>query len=345
MSTTFTPQRTVLRNIILSMKSQETIAEVLADAAFTYRARPETTAFLQELKEHESDYAYAGKWGKSMATESRLIAQSSSFDLSTRLDDFLAGWLFAFLMGQETFTAAVSPSMLNTHLFTWDDTDGPSLTTNVYGEDTSGLKRKWSDIALNSVVLSGANKGSIMVKATGLGLGTVTDGAMATLPALPTAQYLYGSDSTVAIGPAGSPVSLSPRVVSWEATFDAQKELFRAVGCGVKPYFIRKGNPVDKLKLVIAADTTTDIRGWANNQTPLEITISVSSGPAGNSGPVTMLITYPNVVLPKYDLGETDKCVAYTLDLDQQSILQPSGGGESVTVSVQNTDAVYLTGV
>jgi hypothetical protein len=341
MSSTFTPQRSVLRNIVLSMKSQETIAEVLADSALTYRARMETTAFLQELLEKESDYAYTGKNGKSMATESRLIAQSATFNINTRLDDFLVGWMFAFGMGQEIFTAGAAgpPQLPNTHVFTWDDTDGPSLLTNIYGEDTAGLKRKWSDLALSQFVLTGSDKGSIMVKATGLGLGTVTDGAMATLPALPTAQYLYGSDSTASIGPTGDAVSLAPRVLSWEATFDAQKELFRAVGCGTKPYFIRKGNPINKLKLVIAADTSSDVRDWVNEETPLEVKI------AAVSGATSLLIDFPHVILPKYDLGEQDKFVAYTLDLDQQSILQPTGGGESVTVTVQNTDAAYLGAV
>jgi hypothetical protein len=323
---------------VLSAKAQLTAGEVLADASLTYRARPETSAFMQHLYEKESDYAYAGKNGRSAATESRLIAQSTTLNLNGRLDDFLAGWGFAFCMGTDAYTPGTDPAP-HTHIFTWDDTDGPSLTTNIYGEDSSGLKRKWSDMAISQIVLSGANKGSIMMKVTGLGLGTVTDGAMTALPTLPTAQYLYGSDSIVSIGPAGTPVSLSPRVLSWEATFDAAKELFRAVGCGTKPYFVRKGIPLTKLKLVIAVDTTTDVRDWVKNQTPLEATIAATSGAA------SLTITYPNIILPKYELSEQDKYTAYTLDLDQESILQPTGGGDAVTVTVLNTDVAYLATV
>lgn len=337
MATTFTKQRSIARKIVLSMKSQEAIGEVLADAALTYLARPETSGFAQQIYEKESDYQYAGK-GSSMATESRLITESSSFSLSTRLDDFLAGYLMAFVMAQETFVAGVGEAP-GTHTFTWKDTGDPALLTNIYAEDTSGLKRKWSDMALSQVVLSGADKGSVMAKASFLGRGLVTDGAMAALPALPTAQYLYGSGSTVSIGPVGNAASLAPRVLSWEATFDHQLELFRACGCGTKPYFISQGNPLNKLKLVIAADGSTDVRDWMINQTPLEVKIAIASGAT------TFQADYPNVILPKADLGEQDKYVAYTVELDQNSILQPAGGGDSVTVTVQNTDAAYLTAV
>jgi hypothetical protein len=195
MATTFQTQRSIARNIVLSASSQEAVGEVFADAALTYRARPETSGFAQWSGEYETDYQYAGK-GSSMATESHLIAQSSAFSLSTRLDDFLAGFLFAFVMGQEAFVAGVAPAP-NTHTFTWKDTGDPAPLTNIYTEDAAALKRKWSDLAISQLVLSGADKGSVIAKASFLGLGTVTKGAMAALPALPTAQYLYGSGSTV----------------------------------------------------------------------------------------------------------------------------------------------------
>jgi len=336
----FTTQRSIARNIVLSAKSQETIGEVMADAALTYLSRAETTGFAQLEYEKESDYQYTSK-GNSAATEARLIAQQSAFNLSTRLDDFLAGWLFAFCFGQETFTAGVGEAP-STHLFTWKDTGDPAVLTNVYIEDTAGLKRKWSDLALSQIVLSGGDKGSVTVKASMLGLGTVTAdvaSAMVTLPALPTAQYLYGSDAIVSIGPVGALVSKAPRVLSWEATFDHQLELFRAAGCGVKPYFIRQGSPIAKLKLVIALDTSTDIFDWMTAQTPLGISIAV------NSGAASLTIAYANVILPKSDLGEQDKYVTYTVELDQNSILQPAAGGAPLTVTVLNTDLAYLTGV
>jgi hypothetical protein len=334
---TYTTQRSILRKIVLSMKSQETIGEVFADASLTYLSRAETSGFAQQTFEKESDLQYTGKT-KSMATESRLIAQSSAASLSARLDDFLVGWLFAFCMAIEVFTAGADEAP-NTHVFTWKDTGDPAVLTNLYIEDSTGLKRKWSDMAVSQIVLTGSDKGSVMAKASLLGLGKATDGVMAALPALPTAQYLYGSDSVVSIGPTGASASMSPRVASWEATFDHQCELYRAVGCGVQPYFIRQGTPLNKLKLVIFLDNTTDVRDWVINETPLEIKIAITSGAT------SLLIDYPNVILPKADLNEQDKFIAYTVELDENSILQPVGGGESVTVTVENTDMAYLVAV
>jgi hypothetical protein len=335
----FSTQRSIARNIVLSANIQETIGEVMADAAFTYRSRAETAAFAKLTYEMESDLQYTGKNGKSTATESRLIAMQSALDYSARLDDFLAGYAFAMVMDQETFTAGVGAAP-NTHLFTFKDTGDPSVLTNAYIEDSAGLKRKWSDLAATQVVLSGTDKGSVMVKISFVGLGTVTAdvaNAMLALPALPTAQYLYGSDSTVSMGPIGALVSKSPRVLSWEATFDHGKSLFRAVGGGKKPYFVRLGEVINKLKLVIANDGSSDLEDWRENQTPLGISIAVASGAA------SCTMAYANVVLPNADLSDQNKMVATTLELDENCILQPAGGGDAVTVTTLNTDVAYLT--
>ncbi|HEX4039075.1 MAG TPA: phage tail tube protein [Acidobacteriaceae bacterium] len=335
MPTAFTTQRSLLRNVVLPANIQATLAETMADAAFTYRGRPDTSGFFQIELGKESDYQYAGK-GSSFATESRLITQQSSGEIDARLDDFLAGWMLAMCMGTEVYTAGADGAA-NTHVLTWADTGAPAQLTNVYIEDAPGLKRKFIDMSCTKVVLSGADKGSIMAKASFIGTGRYTDGVIAAgLPALPTAQYIYGSDSIVSIGPAGAPVSMAPRVLSWEATFDHANDLFRSCGGGVYPVFPRYGNPVHSLKLVIAIDTTSDVRDWMMNQTLLEVKI------AATSSATSLTIDYPNVIIPKSDLGEQDKYVIYTVELDQQSILKPAGA-QPVTATVMNTEVAYLT--
>jgi hypothetical protein len=240
-------------------------------------------------------------------------------------------------MGNEQFTAGAAgpPVVPNTHILTWKDTGDPAQVTNVYIEDSPGLKRKFQDMSCTKVVLSGSDKGSVLAKASFIGTGRYADSAMAILPALPTAQYLYGSDSTVSLGPAGEAVSMSPRVLSWEATFDHANDLFRSCGGGVYPVFPRYGNPIVSLKLVIAVDTTSDVRDWMMEQTLLEAKIAVASGAA------SLTVDYPNIILPKSDLGEQDKYVIYTVELDQQSILKPTGG-QVCTATVQNSAAAYL---
>ena len=332
MPTSFTTQRSILRNVVLGGNVQLTLDELLADADLTYRGRPETNGFFQISLEKESDYQYAGK-GTSFATEARLIAQSSAGEINARVDDYLAGWFLAMVMGNDAFTAGTP----NIHVLTWRDTGEPAQVTNIYIEDSPGLKRKFQDMSCTKVVLSGADKGSIMAKASFIGTGRYTDGAMTTLPALPTAQFLYGSDTIVSIGPAGSPVSMAPRVLSFEATFDHANDLFRSCGGGVYPVFPRYGNPLCSLKLVVAIDTTSDIRDWMMNQTLLEFKLVTTSGAA------IITIDYPNVIIPKSDLGETDKYVTYTIELDQNAILKPSGS-EVCSVTVKNTATAYLVG-
>ena len=439
MPTSFTTQRSILRNVVVGGGTQLTLDEIMADAALTYRARPEANGFFQIELTKESDYQYAGK-GSSFATESRLIEQASSGDINTRLDDYLAGWFLAMVMGNDAFTvgppaapaapvlssvaggvlaaatyyvkttyvagggetlpsaeanlAVVADDVLqvaspaasggatgynvyvstaigaetkqnaapiaigtawtepttgliaggalpvvgtgpNTHVLTWADTGAPAQVTNVYIEDAPGLKRKFQDMSCTKVVLSGTGKGSVMAKASFIGTGRYADGPMAALPALPTAQYLYGSDSIFSIGPAGAPASLSPRVLSWEATFDHANDLFRSCGGGVYPVFPRYGNPVCSLKVVVAIDTTSDIRDWMMAQTLLEAKIAITSGAAG------LTIDYPNVIIPKSDLSDDSKYVVYTIELDQNSILQPAGG-QVCTVTVLNQAAAYL---
>lgn len=336
MPTSFTTQRSILRNVVLGGSVQATLAETMADEALTYRARPEATGFFQVEVGKESDYQYAGK-GTSFATESRLITQQSAGEVNTRVDDYLAGWLLAMCMGVDTFTPGTvgPPATPNSHVITWLDTGAPAQMTNVYIEDAPGLKRKFQDMSVTKVVLSGTDKGSISAKASLIGTGRYADGAMVTLPALPTAQYLYGSDATVSMGPAGEAVSMSPRILSWEATFDHANDLFRSCGGGVYPVFPRYGNPIVSLKLVIATDTTSDIRDWTMEQTLLEVKIAIASGAA------SLAIDYPNVIIPKSDLGDTDKYVTYTVELDQESILKPAAG-QVCTVTVQNQATQYL---
>jgi hypothetical protein len=331
----FTTQRSILRNVVVGGSIQATLAEALADADLTYRARPETSGFFQIELEKESDYQYAGK-GHSFATESRLIAQSSSGEINTRLDDYLAGYFLAMVMGNELFTAAVAPATANTHVLTWKDTGAPAQVTNVYVEDAPGLKRKFEDMSCTKVVLSGTNKGSVLAKASFIGTGRYADGPVANLPALPTAQYLYGSDSIVSLGPAGAPVSMSPRILSWELTFDHANDLFRSCGGGVYAVFPRYGNPICSAKIVVAVDTSSDIRDWMMNQTLLEMKVAISSGAA------SLTIDYPNIIIPKADLGEQDKYVIHTIELNQESILKPTGS-EVCTATVMNTAAAYLT--
>jgi len=332
----FTTQRSILRNIVVGGGIQLTLNEVMLDAALTYRMRPETSGFFQFESEVESDYQYAGK-GTSFATESREIARTASGEFRTRVDDYLAGWLLSMVMGNDAFVAGAvgPPATPNTHTITWADTGAPAQLTNIYIEDAPGLKYKFQDTSLSKVVISGTDKGSLMAACSFIGTGRYQDGAMVALPALPTAQYLYGSDCTVSIGPTGDAVSMKPRVLSFEATFDHANDLFRSLGGGLYPVFPRYGNPLMGLKLVIAVDTTSDVRDWKVNRTLLEVKLDIVSGAA------ELHLDYPAVIIKKADIGETEKYVTYTVEFDKDDLLQPTGG-QICTATVKNSAAAYL---
>jgi hypothetical protein len=326
-----------LRSLALATFAQLNFSESLPDAAFTYAALLETNNFANIKSEFETDLAYAGKL-HSFASDMREITRSSAMEVSTRLDQFLAGYFLFLVMGADTVTGVAAPY---SHALTFLDNNVPAIVTNLFVHDTAGLNRRFLDMALSQLVLTGGEKTAVMAKASFLGTGRYVDGVLAAAPTpIQHPQYLAGSKAVVSLGPQGAPASMVPRVLSWEATFDHAVEEFRVPGGslptenGLFPAFMRFGNPSLKLKLVISADTTTDIRDWRINQTALEAKIAITSGAA------SLTIDYPHVQLPNDDLGETNKYVTYTIELDQNSILQDEGS-QPVNVTVANNVASY----
>jgi hypothetical protein len=125
--------------------------------------------------------------------------------------------------------------------------------------------------------------------------------------------------------------------MSWEATFDHALNQWRGAGVGTKAAFNRQGDSTNKLKIVIANDGSTDIRDWHKNRTPLEVKIAIASGAA------SLTLDYPLVILPDADLGEQNKDVATTINLDETCILGPTG--VPVTATVLNAQPTYLAAV
>ncbi len=243
--------------------------------------------------------------------------------------------MLASCLGIETFVAGADDAP-NTHTIKWLDTADPAPLSNIYVEDTAGLKRKWLDMACSQVVLGASKVGACTIKGTYIGGGQVYAIALAAVPAYEVSPpYLYGQDAVLSIGPAGAPVAAVPRVRSLEATFDHATEEVRQPGVGLYPAFLRFGLPTMKLNVTIDANETNDVQGWMEAQTPLEIKVVITS--IGT----TLTLDWPRVILPKSDLGEQDKYVAYTLALDEKALLKPAGG-EVFTATLTNAVAEYL---
>jgi hypothetical protein len=132
---------------------------------------------------------------------------------------------------------------------------------------------------------------------------------------------------------------MKPRVLSFEATFDHANDLFRSLGGGLYPVFPRYGNPMVGLKLVIAVDTTADVRNWKRDRTLLEVKLDIVSGAAELHSRLSAVI-----------LSRTPTSVRRTstsptrIELDKEDTLE-AHGGEVCTATVKNTADEYLVAV
>jgi hypothetical protein len=339
MPNSYKMQRSKSRYLALAPTLQSDADVILPDAAFTRAELMGTGDFAQIDPKKESDYEYAGK-GHSFATDIETVEMDGSWSWGARLNEWNVGYLLSMVMGVDTFTAGVNQAP-NSHVFTFADNTNLAAMTNILLYDTTAIKRRYLDMALKTLVLTASESGSIKFKSSWISTGRFEDGALATAaPALEAAPtYLRGSDAQFSLGPAGGALtSFYPRVRSFELTFDSGVEVQRRCGAGVYAAFVANGNPTLKLKIMLDANDTSDIRDYAENNTELGMQLVIPIGTAGNM----LTITYPRIVLPNDKLSEmASKYVGYTIELDEQSILKPANG-EVVTLTLLNSAPQYL---
>lgn len=343
MPSTYQMQRTKLRYLALPSTIQSGAAIILPAAAFVRAELMGTTDFGQIVPKKETDYDYAGK-GNSFTSDSQVIEIDSTWDWSSRCNEWNIGWLLAMVLGVDTFTAGAGGAN-NTHVFTFADNTNPAPMTNIYTYETSAIQRQMIDMALKTLVLTADSTGSIKFKASFIGTGRYQNGAIANPPALETSPtYLRGSDAQITLGPIGEALpSIYPRVRSWEATFDSGASVQRRCGAGLFGAFIAQGNPTLKLKLAIDADSSADIDTYALQDTQLGIGMTIPIGSQTVANPQSLVLSYPLVVIPKDQLAEQASAyVGYNLEFDEQSILKPQGN-PVFTATLSNTASQYLT--
>lgn len=342
MANSYKMQRTKSRVLALSSKIQSDANVVMDDDAFDRAELMETGNFGQVTPTKESDLEYAGK-GHSFATDTQVVKLASSWTWAGRANEWNIGFLLAMVFGKDAFTAGAAGSP-NTHVLTWADNTDLAPLTNIYLAETSAIKRRLLDMGLKQLVLTASETGSIKFSAEWIGTGRYQDGALAAVPALEAAPiYLRGSDAQISLGTSGGALtSFYPRVRSWELTLDSGKEVQDRCGAGVNGAFVANGNPVIKLKLMIDADDTADIRTWAENNTELAVRFVIPIGSQTVAHPHSLTILIPRFTIPKDDLAEmASKYVGYSIELDEQSILKPANA-EVITATLLNSAAQYL---
>ena len=140
----FESQKKSARNLVLSPNSQLVNAELFADANLTRRQRFDGAAVFEQTPTRRTDKDMSGK-GTEFATDSQLTNWDSKFTFKAELDDWLAGYALAFVMGKENVSAGSSSSSSLfapfTHAIAFDESTTQAPMTNVYMEDVHEIGR------------------------------------------------------------------------------------------------------------------------------------------------------------------------------------------------------------
>jgi hypothetical protein len=108
----------------------------MADAALTYRMRPETSGFFNSTNEVESDYRIRGQ-GHVVRNRVAHYRPQASGRLSGRVDDYPRGLAAGDGHGQRRLhrRRCRAAAAAKHHVITWKDTGEPAQLTNIYIED------------------------------------------------------------------------------------------------------------------------------------------------------------------------------------------------------------------
>jgi hypothetical protein len=326
-------QQVNLRNLVLSANKQNTYGTALGDAALTQRQRFDGAAFARITKEFFSDIERAGK-GHPWPTIRRETVRETGLGLTLDVTDFLAGWLFAFLM-HKVVTTGAGPY---THTFTFEQTTKIAPVTTVYFEDTADLKFKVQDLCGVSLQLSGTDRGPLQAAIEFIGSGKHLDGAMSSLPALATPILLLGSDTDILLGAPGASGSIKERVRSWQVSLVSGVTQHRAPGGGLYASFAKIGLQRATVQLGIAAKSVDDIRTLFISDTLQELKINTNSGTAAQ-----LNLAFPNLYFKIPQLAADGVEEVWNLAADEQDVMKGASLELFQAVAI-NSQPTYLVG-
>lgn len=321
------------RNLVISDKQQNAPGVAIGDAELLRRLRFDPSSYIAITDDFRSDRDKTGK-GHSFPTYRVQTDQNTALDLTFDIDDYLAGWIAAFTMGNRVTTGA-GPY---THTFTYQSSSFKAALITLYSEDTAGLKRKFLDFGISQAEFSGTGRGPVQCRLSMVGGGKITDGAITSLPALPTITEILGSDLQFLIGPPGAPVAIDQdRVVNWTVTIIQDLEAKRRPGSTLYASEIAIGQPLAKLAMTISAKETDDLFTLVKNNTVQEIQLNMNSGAAAQ-----LKFQFPSIYLSAAQVGTDGREVVMQIESNEDSILK-TGAGEPLVVTVINSQATYLT--
>jgi len=330
----FSMQKQSARNLVLSPNAQIAYGGILAEVKLSTRQRFDPSSVFEKTPSRRTDKNAVGK-GSEWATNTQITAWDVKGTLKAEADAFLAGWMCAFVFGQETVTGVAAPF---THTFTVPNISATMPCTTIYVEETADVRFKLPDMAATSLSFEVPERGSITASCDLVGTGRYIPGAMAAaLPALIAADYLLGSDFTVTITPSGgAAVPFSGRQKSLSIKLDRSAAPFKASGDGLTAGSVASGAGKFSISFTIAAEAADDINGWFENQIPLAITCATNPALTFQLG-----FSFPSAVVKANKLSNTEDKVMWSVEFDETSCLQV-GDASAISAFVVTDCPAYL---
>jgi hypothetical protein len=328
----FESQKITARNLVLSPNKQLAAGTAVSSADMTRRQKFDGSAVFELKQTRYSDKAQAGK-GTEFATLGLLTAWDLTGGFKGDLDDYMAGWILAFLMGKDVMTGA-GPY---THTLSFDETTTQAPMTSIYLADTNDVLWTLIDMGVVDVTLTIPARGPITYEINFVGTGHYAYGAITSLPALASSYaYLLGSDCVFSIGAPGATASKVGRHMSSTIKISTGAVNHTAPGLGLYGAFIRTGLRKLSFQTSIAATSTDDVFTLFRADTPQELNWTITSGTS------SLTIDLPAVHLKSTKIGASGNMVVWQIEGDETTIFNVGGAGV-MNASVVNSQATaYL---
>jgi hypothetical protein len=327
-------QKITARQLVLSACKQAAFNTAIAGASMTRRQKFDGQAVGELKQTRYSDKALAGK-GTEFATQGVLTGWDSSFSFKSDADDWLIGWALAFALGQDTITGS-GPYL---HSMSFEETTSQAAAASIYLQDTNAVFQTLVDMGLSDLTITFPARGPIQLEMSFVGTGIWVDGAIGTLPALPSSYaYMLGSDVVFSIGAHGSVVSKISRFMTGTIKISTGVKNHTAPGLGLFGAFPLLGLRKVSFSATIAATSSEDIRPIFNTNELQEVNFT------GTSGTSIVNIDFPYCNLKTTKLGASGNNVIWQIEADETTIYNQGGAGV-MTAAVTNGQATaYLVG-
>lgn len=263
-------------------------------------------------------------------------------------------WALSQVMGADTITQPDAIGSPNTwqHVITWQDiVSAPEpIYTTILEEVGGGTSPGWSytleGMVINSVTLSGNMDDHVTVSYDGFSRNFVTNSTANPPGTLTTESYFKTQRAAITYGAAGSPATISAKVISWSVTFNrnASRKWRAGQPSGQELLMARADVGQQEVSCELVLETEDTFQNYMLNDTTVELNITLSSEDQVDSADKTCLIELPNMkVGSSVPGGLEDFTLITTQSMPASEVLQTDGdpvARVTITSDIDNTEAL-----